>query len=230
MWVPHGIAARASVSDAIRPCVWLTDREPRVPTTSTQTAKTPSLTTRSRALRHTRRSSERGYAESDSTISCTCSARWRSASWTRTPCRRTCVTPTTRRHSATCTISRVRSMRGYFRRRSSRAACRRFRDMLGTDGATAEGADTAFSLQTKYPGRDSNPHGHEGQWLLRLGPTPDFGSRARFHVRSDAQRSLGYADFGTRFGTRNRRKGHSSKGITRTPPPESVRASRSARR
>ena len=36
------------------------------------------------------------------------------------------------------------------------------RDTPGTDDATAEGADTAFSLQTKYPGRDSNPHGHEG--------------------------------------------------------------------
>jgi integrase len=36
------------------------------------------------------------------------------------------------------------------------------RDTPGTDGAAQEGTDIAFSLQIKYPGRDSNPHGHEG--------------------------------------------------------------------
>jgi hypothetical protein len=36
------------------------------------------------------------------------------------------------------------------------------RDTLAADGTPEESADTTFSLQKKYPGRDSNPHGHEG--------------------------------------------------------------------
>jgi integrase len=69
----------------------------------------------------TRRSTTPAFVGSGSTTSGTRSGPWRSASSTRTPCRPTCATPTTPRHSATCITSRVPSTPGCSKRRSTRA-------------------------------------------------------------------------------------------------------------
>jgi hypothetical protein len=46
--------------------------------------------------------------------------------------------------------------------------------------------------RSRYPGRDSNPHGHEGQWLLRPSCLTNSTTRAgRGMIRAGAQAGAG---------------------------------------
>ncbi len=99
-------------------------------------------------------------------ISDTRSAAWRSASSTRTPVQ------TYMRHAHYSTTQRylhhqprpehARLLSEAFRESSVSPVSGHAGDTTPTRPAVQETGERAISLQKQYPGRDSNPHGHEG--------------------------------------------------------------------